>query len=79
MLLAVTDYVFAALIVLAYVIGAILAVAVAVGVPYIVGKLVYDRARTDDLANPAALGFGAAFFTVLLGLFVAGIALVWMS
>lgn len=65
--------------VLLYLVVAVVVIALAVGVPYFIGKTVYERARSDDLSNPAALGFAAAFFAVLLGLFVTGVTLIWMS
>lgn len=77
MLLAVTDVLWAVLVVVLYVVLALVATGVAVGVPATIGKLIYDRAREEDLANPAVLGFGAAFFAFLLGVFVVGVGLVY--
>lgn len=77
--LAVDDLLGIAAVVLLYGLLAVVAIAVAIGLPYLIGKTVYDRARSDDLSNPAALGFGAAFFAVLLGLFVTGVTLLWFS
>ena len=76
---AVGDLLGVGLVVVLYGLLALIAIAIAIGVPYTIGKLVYDRARSDDLSNPAALGFGAAFFAVLVGLFVAAIMLQWIG
>lgn len=79
MLLAVTDVLWALLVVVLYVVLALVATVVAVGVPAAIGKLIYDRARDEDLANPAVLGFGAAFFALLLGAFVIGVSLLYVG
>lgn len=79
MLLAVTDAIWAVLVVVAYVVLALFATVVAVGLPAAIGKLIYDRARDEDLANPAVLGFGAAFFALLLGVFVVGVGLLYVG
>lgn len=65
--------------VLAYVLLALVVVAVGVGVPAGIGVLIYQRALVDDLANPVAVGFGAAFFSLLLGLFLFGVVLVYVG
>lgn len=46
------------------------AVAVAVGGPVYVGYTAYQTSATNDLSNPAALGFAAGFFAFLILLFV---------
>lgn len=79
MLLQVADTFWAVLNVLLILLGAALALVVVVGVPVGVGKLVYDRAVTEDLTNPVAIGFGAAFFAALLGLFAVGTALLYFG
>lgn len=76
---AVDDLLGIAVVVLVYAVLTVLAVSIAIGLPYLIGRTVYDRARSDDLSNPAALGFGAAFFAVLLGLFVLAVTLLWIS
>lgn len=77
--LAVVDALSAALVIFLYVVLALVATAAAIGVPGFVGVTVYGRARDEDLANPAALGFGAAFFALLVGGFVVGIGLLYVG
>lgn len=69
----------AVLFLLFYLLVAAVAVAASLGVPAYVGKMVYDRAESEDLSNPAAIGVGAAFFTVLIGLFAIGVLLVYVG
>lgn len=79
MLLAVADALGVALVVLLYAVLAAVLVVVALGVPGFVGKAVYDRAYDEGLANPAALGFTAAFFALLVGGFVVVVGLVYVG
>jgi len=77
--LAVVDAITAGLVILLYVVLALVVTAVAIGVPAFVGVTIYGRAHDEDLANPAALGFGAAFFALLVGAFVLGIGLFYVG
>lgn len=79
MAIALADLLWSALFVLAYLLGGALAVAAALGIPAFVGRMVYDRASSEDLSNPAVLGLGAAFFAVLIGLFAVGVLLVYVG
>ncbi|GAB3686392.1 hypothetical protein GCM10028857_18390 [Salinarchaeum chitinilyticum] len=79
MALALADLLWAALFVLFYLLVAVVAVAAAVGVPAFAGKMVYDRADTEGLSNPAMLGLGAAFFAVLVGLFAVGLLVTYFG
>jgi len=55
------------------------AVLVGLGFPAYVGKLAYDRARTEELSHPATVAVGAAFFAVLIAGFIAGTVLVYVG
>ncbi|AGN02027.1 hypothetical protein L593_10410 [Salinarchaeum sp. Harcht-Bsk1] len=79
MAIAVTDLLWSALFVLLYLLIAAVAIVGAVGIPAFVGKMVYDRAQSEDLSNPAGIGLGAAFFTVLVGLFAIGVLLFYVG
>lgn len=76
-MVALTDVFWTAAFVLLYLGLAVAAVVLSVAVPYFAGRTVYERARTEDMENPAVVGFAAAFFSVLLGLFVVGIVIVY--
>jgi|GEM_PF-2858828 len=65
--------------VLLYLLLGAVAILVTLGIPAYVGRLVYDRARTEELTNPVAIGFGAGFFAALILLFVLGTLLVWVG
>lgn len=55
----------------------LLGAAVAVGVPAYVGYTAYETASTNDLSNPAALGFTAGFLVLLIGGFIAMLVFVY--
>jgi hypothetical protein len=44
----------------------VIAISVVVGVPSYIGYLAYDTVRDKDMYNPAALGFAAGFFSLLV-------------
>ena len=79
MAIALADLLWSALFVLAYLLGGAVAVAAAIGIPAFVGKMVYDRAQSEGLSNSAGIGLGAAFFTILIGLFAVGVLLVYVG
>lgn len=79
MAIALADLLWTALFVLFYLLVAVVAIAAAVGIPAFAGKTVYDRANTEGLSNPAVLGLGAAFFSILIGLFAAGLLLTYFG
>lgn len=79
MIVAAISGLWAILSVVVYVLLALLVVAVGIGSPGVFGFLVYQRAQQEGLDNPAAVGFAAGFFALLIGLFLVGTVLVYVG
>lgn len=79
MAIALADLLWSVLFVCFYLLVGLLAVGAAVGVPAFAAKTVYDRANSEGLSNPAVLGLGAAFFSILVGVFAAGLLLTYFG
>lgn len=57
----------------------LMAVVATVGGPVYVAYTAYQTAATNDLANPAALGFAAGFFALLIVLFIGMLILTYAA